>query len=91
LLILLRPTWSQANGFGGVECSGGGYGDPLERDVARVFHDVVEGWETCERARAVYGVIVIETDDGDLVVDSAATESLRAQLAGERQSKQGRD
>ena len=41
-----------------VTCGGGGYGDPRERDPARVRHDVLEGLVTRERARSVYGVIV---------------------------------
>ena len=52
---------------------GGGYGSPLERDPARVLHDVREGWITAERAREVYGVVL--RDDG--VVDDDATRTLR--------------
>jgi N-methylhydantoinase B len=44
-------------------CGGGGYGDPRERDPARVREDVAEGWISRERARDVYGVTIAE--DGD--------------------------
>ena len=33
--------------------SGGGYGDPRTRDPKRVLEDVLEGWESVERARDV--------------------------------------
>ena len=56
-------------------CGGGGYGDPLERDPARVQADVAEGWIGRERARAIYGVVL---DDGVAVNDLATTE-LRAE------------
>jgi len=55
---------------------GGGYGDPFERDVERVAHDVAEGWITIDRAREQYGVVIV---DGE--VDHAATEARRAELA----------
>lgn len=65
----------------GIDSSGGGYGDPLDRDPARVLADVLERWETPDRARAVYGVVF----DSDPVteataVDHAATRALRAVL-----------
>ena len=34
---------------------GGGYGDPRERDEARLRADVAEGYVTREAARSVYG------------------------------------
>jgi N-methylhydantoinase B len=54
--------------------AGGGYGDPLEREPARVADDVAEGWITDRRARDVYGVVLL-----DRAVDVAATERLRAE------------
>jgi N-methylhydantoinase B len=68
-----------------VDNGGGGYGDPLERDVERVRHDVVENWETIERARDVYGVAFTgSAEDEDLAVDVAATEKLRAESVARR-------
>lgn len=54
---------------------GGGYGDPLERDVKKVALDVERGYVTREAARADYGVVFL--DDGR--VDEAATQALRAE------------
>ena len=63
----------------GLDAGGGGYGDPMERDPERVRMDVARGWETLERAREVYGVVLAgdrETDS--LAVDWEATEAVRA-------------
>jgi len=38
-----------------VHSGGGGYGDPMEREIDRVREDVAEGLVSAERARAVYG------------------------------------
>uniref|UniRef100_UPI00190F1C80 hydantoinase B/oxoprolinase family protein n=1 Tax=Geminicoccus flavidas TaxID=2506407 RepID=UPI00190F1C80 len=59
---------------------GGGYGSPLKRDPARVLHDVLEGWVSRERARDVYGIVLVDAGTG-LAVDEAATARLRASLA----------
>ncbi len=58
---------------------GGGYGDPLERDPARVAEDVANGWVTPERAEQNYGVLL-----GVGRVDAAGTANLRARLRGRR-------
>ncbi len=63
----------------GISCAGGGYGPPIERDPARVKHDVDEGYVTRARAEAVYGVVLDPTG----AVDSRATTALRAKRAGE--------
>src|SRR5437016_3339897 len=39
---------------------GGGFGDPLERDPARVAADVAEGYVTAAAAEAIYGVVLRE-------------------------------
>jgi N-methylhydantoinase B len=62
--------------------SGGGYGDPLERDPARVLGDVLNGVVTEEGARTMYGVIV--TSDG---VDTTATTALRADIHAQRRAR----
>ena len=59
---------------------GGGWGNPLERDPAHVAHDVREELITPDAARRDYGVVL--TAKGAL--DSAATQSLRAQMAATR-------
>jgi len=58
---------------------GGGFGDPLERDPARVAADVSEGYVTPEAAEAIYGVVL-----RDGVPDTAATTSRRAGLRAGR-------
>jgi N-methylhydantoinase B len=63
----------------GHESSGGGYGDPRMRDPERVRNDVLEGWETIDRARDIYCVALTgSVEDETLVVDGAATARLRA-------------
>lgn len=62
--------------------SGGGYGDPLERDPERVLDDVLDGFITAEHARDDYGVVLVPADNGyDWALDMAATETLRAARA----------
>jgi len=38
--------------------SGGGYGDPLERDPDLVRHRIREGWLSFDKAKEIYGVVV---------------------------------
>jgi N-methylhydantoinase B len=58
---------------------GGGFGDPLERDPARVAEDLAEGYVTPAAATAIYGVV--QTDGA---LDAAATATRRAQLRAAR-------
>jgi len=57
---------------------GGGFGDPLRRDPARVLRDVRDETVSREAARDVYGVVL--TADGK-TVDAAATERRRRDIA----------
>lgn len=67
----------------GIDCGGGGYGDPLQRDVHRVHNDVLEGWVSSEAARRDYGVVlVVDASEDGLAVDEAATVRLRLELRG---------
>lgn len=59
----------------------GGYGDPLERDPARVEADVQDGKVSVAAARREYGVIV---DERTGKLDEAATRAERARLRGAR-------
>ncbi|NNL85675.1 MAG: hydantoinase B/oxoprolinase family protein [Myxococcales bacterium] len=60
------------------DVAGAGYGDPLDRDPARVLEDVLEGYESESKAAEVYGVVFRGMrDDETLVVDEAATSKTR--------------
>ena len=58
-----------------VTGTGGGFGDPLEREPERVREDVLDGYVTVEEARTVYGVAL---DAESLEPDAAETARLRA-------------
>jgi len=59
---------------------GGGYGDPIRRDPARVARDVTNGLVTAQRANEIYGVVL--RDDGS--VDAEATGARRRAIRTER-------
>ena len=56
-----------------LTASGGGYGDPSERDPEMVRRDVVMGLVSVKRAEEVYRVAI---DPATLTVDEAATAAL---------------
>jgi N-methylhydantoinase B len=58
-----------------VTGTGGGFGDPREREPGRVRDDVIDGYVTVEQARDVYGVAL---DPDTLELDEAGTAALRA-------------
>jgi N-methylhydantoinase B len=60
--------------FVAVGPSGGGYGDPRERDPRRVLEDVRDGYFSSATARRDYGVVIRK----DLTLDEAATARARA-------------
>ncbi len=57
---------------------GGGWGNPLERDPAKVLKDVRNGVVSLERAREDYGVVI---DPATWTVDEAETAKLRRSRA----------
>jgi len=62
--------------------SGGGYGDPRTRDPKLVLEDVLEGWESIDRARDVYAVAFQgRIEDETLRIDLPATEALRREAS----------
>ena len=78
---VVQLTLQKGQALRGRDSSGGGYGDPLDRAVARVLHDVLEGWESRQKARDVYGVVFTgEIEDETLAVDAAATAARRIEL-----------
>ncbi len=58
---------------------GGGYGDPLERDPARVGLDVQNDYVSLEASERTYGVVVSDPELGR--IDLEATQLLRRRLA----------
>ena len=63
--------------------SGGGYGDPLDREAQLVLDDVLDDFITAEHAEEVYGVILQAADNGyPYALDGPATERRRAQMRG---------
>jgi N-methylhydantoinase B len=68
----IQPGERAAN----INPGGGGFGNPFERDVARVVEDVKNGLVSLEGARRDYGVVI--TDRKTLIVDKAATAAARA-------------
>ena len=67
--------------------SGGGFGDPLKRAPEKVLEDVLDGFTTREAAQADYGV-VLEEEQGELVLDGAATAALRASRVGDSETSE---
>lgn len=57
-----------------VTSAGGGYGDPLDRDLDRVLADYRDGYISAEIGREVYGVAI---DEASGTVDRTATRELR--------------
>ncbi|MBT5267304.1 MAG: hydantoinase B/oxoprolinase family protein [Rhodospirillaceae bacterium] len=57
---------------------GGGYGDPLEREVERVADDVADGLVSRGTARNVYGVILTTDGFADLEATKVQRDQLRA-------------
>jgi N-methylhydantoinase B len=64
---------------------GGGWGDPLDRDPARVLGDVLDEYVSAEAARSSYGVVLRGSlEDYTLEVDEGATRRLREELRTRR-------
>jgi N-methylhydantoinase B len=75
---------------------GGGWGDPLDRPAEWVLDDVRDGLVTPSRARATYGVVIVDDDKTggrtgsageEFRLDDAATQLRRSKLRRERQSE----
>ncbi|MCI6085968.1 MAG: hydantoinase B/oxoprolinase family protein [Selenomonas sp.] len=83
-----EPVITKKEAIVSESSSGGGYGDPLERDPELVCHRVREEWITKEFAAKTYGVVVDDSHE-HFVPDMAATEKLRAKMRTERAAKGG--
>lgn len=85
-----EPVITKKEAIVSESSSGGGYGDPLERDPELVCHRVREEWITKEFAAKTYGVVVDDSHE-HFVPDVAATKKLRAKLRAERAAKGAAD
>ncbi|WP_353037408.1 hydantoinase B/oxoprolinase family protein [Mesorhizobium sp. M1076] len=61
----------------GTDNGGGGYGNPLDRDLDRLQHDVNEGWITKAQAQDLYGAVFVLGSDH---IDRDGTRRNRARL-----------
>lgn len=77
---ITRVTLKPNEWLRGLDTSGAGYGDPLDRDPEQVLHDVLERWETEDRAHNVYGVVLTRHTDGTFSIDETGTVTRRAEL-----------
>ncbi|MGC2122194.1 MAG: hypothetical protein WA652_05015, partial [Xanthobacteraceae bacterium] len=55
---------------------GGGWGDPCDRDPAKVIDDVREEFISRDAARTLYGVVMSD----DFALDRTATDALRREM-----------
>lgn len=67
-----------------VSNGGGGYGEPLERELEPILQEVIDGFMTMDKARAVYGVVVqaVNPDVHDYRIDQEATKLVRNSMRG---------
>lgn len=73
----IPPNWVETT----IASGGGGYGDPLERDVEKVKEDVRDDFVSLARAREDYGVVL---DPKTYDVDYQATQDLRDKIRRQR-------
>ena len=68
-----------------VTTGGGGWGDPLQRELELVLRDVIEGRVSLASAEKDYGVVLKEGDGaGRPVIDEVVTRDLRAEMTKAR-------
>ena len=60
---------------------GGGWGDPLGREIGKVLDDVLDGFVSVESAQGSYGVV---TDPLNMTVDQRGTSAMRKDLQSPR-------
>ncbi|WP_223593799.1 hydantoinase B/oxoprolinase family protein [Neobacillus bataviensis] len=74
---------SENDVFRQVTGGGGGYGDPLFREINKVVKDVVDGYISVETAKTVYGVLFSSKDQADV----EGSKALRSKILSERIGK----
>jgi N-methylhydantoinase B len=68
-----------------VTTGGGGWGDPLQRELELVLRDVIEGRVSPASAEADYGVVFKHADKADQPeIDEAATKQRRDEMVKAR-------
>lgn len=73
----MKTPWfelEKGDGYSNRPGSGGGYGDPLERDIEAVRQDVFNEYVSFESAEKDYGVVI---DPRTFEIDAEATKKLR--------------
>lgn len=66
-----------------VTHGGGGFGDPVKREPARVLVDVVNGFVSADKAKQIYGVVLDSTQQE---IDFAATATERGRILNDRKA-----
>jgi len=79
-------TQSPHDAMGVMWCGGGGFGDPLKRDVHRIAEDLENGNVSIAVVETVHGAVV---DAQTLVIDPAATARKRAEICRSRLARLG--
>jgi N-methylhydantoinase B len=79
-------TQSQHDAMGVIWCGGGGFGDPLKRDVKKIAEDLENGNITVATAETVHGAVV---DAKSMTIDAEATERRRAGIRKDRLARLG--
>ncbi|CAM2188068.1 Hydantoinase B/oxoprolinase family protein [Paraburkholderia sacchari] len=75
----ISATLQEGETVVGLDAGGGGYGDPRERPPELVLEDVRERYETPERAKEIYRVVLVYNESGEAIgIDRGATERARA-------------
>jgi N-methylhydantoinase B len=73
-----------------VTTGGGGWGDPLQRELEFVLRDVIEGRVSPASAEADYGVVFAAASTADQPeIDEAATKARRADIEKARTAPPG--
>lgn len=83
-----EPTILEGEAIVSESSSGGGYGDPLNRDQEAVRQEVRKGWTSLEKAYDIYGVAV-GTETEQYTVDYEATRKRREKLRENAELRNG--
>ena len=76
---IFKTSLAEGDVLIGRNNGGGGFGDPLEREIDKIREDLLSGAVSAEWARRGYGVEMTGNQ-----IDNSATRDLRNQMRGER-------